>query len=187
VPANICSPIQLPIRTGARFRQAHAPDSALFSPIRRRKALLARSSRVPGEQSISRAEAFAVLGALLLIKSNIHLTIYCDRLFLVNQINRLLNTTAFHSPSHRLSDRSLILRILHEIRTRPAPTFLYHVKAHTRDHCPLPPNFASLRGVALHQEFNRLADRAAKSSLTASRFVIADELTFRPPALFRLA
>jgi hypothetical protein len=40
-------------------------------------------SRVPGEQSISRAEAFAVLGALLLTKPNVHLTIYCDRLSLV--------------------------------------------------------------------------------------------------------
>jgi hypothetical protein len=102
-------------------------------------------------------------------------------------MNRLLNTTAFYSPPHRLSDRSLILRILHEIRTRPALTILYHVRAHTRDHCPLPSNFAALRGVALHQDFNRLADRAAKSSLTASRFIIPDELTFRPPALFRLA
>jgi hypothetical protein len=108
-------------------------------------------SRVPGEQSISRAEAFAVLGALLVTKPNVHLTIYCNRLSLVNQFNRLLNTTAFHSPPHRLSDRSLILRILHKIRTRPAPTILYHVKAHTRDHCPLPPNFAALRGVALYQ------------------------------------
>jgi hypothetical protein len=60
-------------------------------------------SRVPGKQSISRAEAFAVLGALLLTKPNVHLTIYCNRLSLVNQINQLLNTTAFHSPPHRAS------------------------------------------------------------------------------------
>jgi hypothetical protein len=42
-------------------------------------------------------------------------------------------------------------------------------------------------GISCDKEFNRLADRAAKCSLTASRFIMPDELTFRPPALFRLA
>jgi hypothetical protein len=57
------------------------------------------ASRIPGDPTIARAEAFGVLAALLLTKPDNPLDIYCDREPLVNCINRFKTRTPL---SHEL-------------------------------------------------------------------------------------
>jgi ribonuclease HI len=94
------------------------------------------SARIPGCQTIARAEGFGVLVALLLSKQSTNLTIHCDRKPLVDIVNKYHDRIpATHELKH-IKDRSLVLRILEEIRSRPDSTTIVHVKAHERDHKP---------------------------------------------------
>jgi ribonuclease HI len=72
-------------------------------------------SRIPGHQTIARAEAYGVLTALVMVQSNIDLSIYCDREPLVHQLNRFISIHPQDYDLHYLSERSLVLRILKEI------------------------------------------------------------------------
>jgi hypothetical protein len=78
----------------------------------------------------------------------------------------------------------LILRILEEIRGRPGTTTLTHVvNAHQRDNQPQPTNSAfPLDSTSRHQEYNKIADRLAKNSLTLEGSpLVPDEHTYLPP------
>jgi ribonuclease HI len=74
--------------------------------------------RIPGMQTIERAEAFAVLAALLLSADTGPITIYSDCQKLVNTVNRHKLIPPKPHELVKLHDRSLILRILNEIQFR---------------------------------------------------------------------
>jgi hypothetical protein len=63
---------------GVYFQELEATDEA-YKKI---------SSRIPGCQTIARAEGYGALAALLLTRQDTELTIHCDRKPLVDQINR---------------------------------------------------------------------------------------------------
>jgi ribonuclease HI len=90
-------------------------------------------SNIPGHQTIACAEVYGVLTALMMVQSNIDLSIYCDRKPLVHQLNRFLSIPPQDYDLHNLSERSLVLRILEEIRSRPGHASIIHVKAHAQD------------------------------------------------------
>jgi hypothetical protein len=64
-----------------------------------------------------------------------------------------------------IQDQSIILRILHEVRTRIETTRFTHVKAHKRD-TMLDTPFDMLTIIEQHQELNKIADKLAKGSLS---------------------
>jgi hypothetical protein len=100
----------------------------------------------------------------MMVQSNIDLSIYCDREPLVHQLNRFISIPPQDYDLHYLSERSLVLRILEEIRSRPGHTSIIHVKAHAQDsgrplHTPFSPETIH------HQSQNKVADQLAKDSL----------------------
>jgi ribonuclease HI len=69
-------------------------------------------SRIPGSQTIERAEAFAILAALMLTSCDLSpLKIYTDCLGLVTSINRFSQTPPQPHEKAKMHDRSLLLRI----------------------------------------------------------------------------
>jgi ribonuclease HI len=121
-------------------------------------------SRIPGHQTIARAEAYGVLTALMMVRSNINLSIYCDREPLVHQLNRFICIHPQDYNLHYLPERSLVLRILEEIRSRPGHTSNIYVKAHAQDSGrPLHTLFSPQ--TVHHQTQNKTADQLAKDSL----------------------
>jgi ribonuclease HI len=132
------------------------------------------SARIPGCQTIARAEGFRVLAALLLSKQSTDLTIHCDRKPLVDIVNKYHDRT---SATH-IKDRSLVLQILEEIKSRPGSTTIVHVKAHERDHEPT--LVGPLGPKEEHQEHNKMADKIAKDSLNQKHIFIPDERTSLP-------
>jgi ribonuclease HI len=93
--------------------------------------------RIPGMQTIERAEAFAVLAALLLSTDTGPITIYSDCQKLVNTVSRYKFIPPKPHEVIKLHDRSLILRILNEIRIRRFPTSLEFLRNHVRLEKPL--------------------------------------------------
>ena len=149
-------------------------------------------SRIPGHQTIARAEAYGVLTSLLVASLNTNLLIYCDRQSLVNQINRFIDNPPREFEIRNIADRSLLLRILEIIRRRSGSTLVLHVKAHERDHCSTSELSSEyLSELACHQERNKAADKLAKSSLSLSlnsslvpletRFLSAVNVLLPPP------
>jgi ribonuclease HI len=90
-------------------------------------------SRIPRDQTINRVEAFGVLGALVLTNKETPLTIHCVRKPLVDQINRFKLCPPQLHQWRKISDRSVVFRILEKLKERSGPTFIRHVKAHMRD------------------------------------------------------
>lgn len=130
-------------------------------------------SRIPGHQTIARAEACGILAALMVTRPDTDLSIHCDRAPLVDQINRfILSPPQCHELRH-LTDRSLLLRILHEISYRTGTTTVVHVKAHERDASSSGTASAPLTSVQIHQERNKVADKLAKSSLSLPHSALA--------------
>ena len=126
-------------------------------------------SRIPGHQTIARAEAYGILASLLVTRLDTNLTIHSDRASLVDQINRyLLSAPRRHEIPH-LSDRSLLLRILQVISRRTGTTTLVHVKAHERDTISSTTISTPLSHTQRHQECNKVADILAKSSLSMTQ------------------
>jgi ribonuclease HI len=75
-------------------------------------------SRIPGSQTSERAEAFAILAALMLTSDLSPLKIYTDCLSLVTSINRFSQTPPQPHEKAEMHDRSLLLRILRLIKVR---------------------------------------------------------------------
>jgi ribonuclease HI len=121
-------------------------------------------SRTPGHQTIARAEAYGVLTALIMVQSNIDLSIFCDREPLVNQLNRFISIHSQDYDLHYLPERSLVLRILGEIRGRPGHTSIIYVKAHAQDR-DRPLHTTSAPETIHHQSQNKVAHQLAKDSL----------------------
>ena len=132
-------------------------------------------SRIPGHQTIARAEAYGVLATLMVTRLDTNLSIHCDRAPLVDQINRFILTPPQSHEHIHLPDRSLLLRILHQISQRTGTTTVTHVKAHTRDAISGSRTGAALSTstVPLHQERNKTADKLAKSSLSLAHSALA--------------
>jgi hypothetical protein len=86
--------------------------------------------RIPGNQTIARAEAFGVLAAILMAERDKALTIYCDREPLVKCLNLYKPKSPLPHELKKITDRSLTLRILQEIHDRPGETTIAYVKAH---------------------------------------------------------
>jgi hypothetical protein len=121
-------------------------------------------SRIPGHQTIARAEAYGILTALMMVRSNIDLSIYCDRQPLVHQLNRFISIPPQDYDLHYLPERSLVLRILEEIRSRPGHTSIIYVKAYAQD-SGRPLRTPSSQETIHHQSQNKVADQLAKDSL----------------------
>jgi hypothetical protein len=121
-------------------------------------------SRIPGHQTIARAEVYGVLTTLVMVQSNIDLSIYCDREPLVHQLNRFIFIHPQDYDLHYLSERSHVLRILEEIRSRPGHTSIIYVKAHAQDR-DMPLRTPSSPETIHHQSQNKVADQLAKDSL----------------------
>lgn len=140
------------------------------------------ASRIPGDQTIARAEAFGVLAALLLAKSENPLDIHCDRESLVNCINRFKTRKPFSHELRYIKDSSLVLRILDEINQRKGATNIIHVKAHKRDKVPTKTHFnpPPLSKDEEHQEYNKKADFLAKGSLHRDHTNIPEETKYLP-------
>lgn len=130
-------------------------------------------SRIPGHQTIARAEAYGVLATLMVTRLNTNLSIHCDRAPLVDQINRfLLSPPQSHELRHLL-DRSLLLRILQIVSARTGTTTIVHVKAHERDVSSRQNQSIPLTIAQQHQEHNKVADKLAKSSLLLAHNALA--------------
>jgi ribonuclease HI len=122
-------------------------------------------SRIPGHQTNARAEALGILAALLASRRDTDLEIHCDRLSLVDQLNKYKLRPPFDFELKDIPDQSIILCILHEVRTRIGTTRFTHVKAHKRDTMSDIP-FEMLSINKQHQELNKIADKLAKGSLS---------------------
>jgi hypothetical protein len=99
-----------------------------------------------------------------MVKSDIDLSIYCDREPLVHQLNRFISIPPQDHDLHYLPKRSLVLRILEEIRSRPGHTSIIYVKAHAQDR-DRPLRTRSSPETIHHQSQNKVADQLAKESL----------------------
>jgi ribonuclease HI len=144
-------------------------------------------SRISGHQTIARAEAYGVLTALMMVHSNIDLSIYCDRESLVHQLNRFISISPHDYDLHYLPERSLVLRFLEKIRSRPGHTSIIHVKAHAQDSGrPLQTPFSSK--TIHHQSQNKVADQLAKDSLqlTMSHTLVPTEIRTLAPVMVLL-
>jgi hypothetical protein len=101
---------------------------AFFLEIDSHMPLRTILARISGCQTIARAEGFGILAALLLSKQSTHLTIYCDREPLVDIVNKYHDRTPTPHELKHIKDRSLVLRIIEEIRSWPGSTSIIHVK-----------------------------------------------------------
>jgi ribonuclease HI len=137
-------------------------------------------SRIPGMQTIERAEAFAVLVALLLSTDTGPITIYSDCRKLVNTVNRYKLIPPKPHEVIKLHDRSLILRILNEIQFRRFPTSLEFLRNHVRLEKPLK-NDRDVNDERLQSciKYGKQADKKARASLSLTNISIPDETQFR--------
>ena len=131
--------------------------------------------RIPGSQTIERAEAYAVLGALLISETNIPLTVYTDCQKLVNDIQRFQNYPPQIQEVAKMSNRSVLMRILHELRTRKYKTQITYLQNHVKN--VIRPQINPSRSSELRR-FSNLADKEAKLSLSLPRPSIPDEKRF---------
>jgi ribonuclease HI len=120
-------------------------------------------SRIPGFQTSERAEAFAILAALMLMSDLSPLKIYTDCLSLVTSINRFSQIPPQPHEKAKMHDRSLVLKILSLLKMRRNKVgFLY-----LSNHKPVPRNKLTTYSV--------MADREAKSSLNSQTVSVPDE------------
>jgi ribonuclease HI len=158
--------------------QNKAGFDVFFPELEAHMPLRTISACIPGCQTIARAEGFGVLAALLLSRQTTNLTIHCDRQSLVDIVNKYRDRTpATHELSH-IKDRSLVLRIIEEIKIRPGSTNIVHIKAHQRDHESRLER--PLSNEEIHQEHNKMADKIAKAGLDQSSIFIPEERTWLP-------
>lgn len=117
----------------------------------------------------------------MLARRDLPLSIYSDCESLVNTINTYMHRSPLHYEIQYFQNKSLLLRILKEIRGRPCTTTSTHVKAHQRDNQPTfsaSPSDSTSR----HQEYNKIADRLAKTSFTLDGSpLVPDENTYLAP------
>jgi ribonuclease HI len=139
-------------------------------------------SRIPTHQSIARAEAYGVLTALMMVQSTVDLSIYCDREPLVHQLNRFISIHPQDYDLHYLPERSLVLRIFEEIRSRPGHTSIIYVKAHAQDR-DRPLRTPSSPESIHHQSQNKVADQLAKDilQLSMSNILVSTEVCTLAP------
>jgi hypothetical protein len=104
--------------------------------------------------------------ASCLLGNIISLSIHSDCESLVNTINTYMHRRPLYYEIQYLQNRSLLLRILEEIRGRSGTTTLTYVKAHQQDSQPTS-SAPSLDSTSRHQEYNKIVDRLAKNSLTS--------------------
>jgi ribonuclease HI len=161
-----------------------------FPDLDANNAFKTMSTRIPGHQTIARAEGFGILAALLLVRQDSDLTIHCDRKPLVDQINKLLITNRKPHILRKLKDQSLLLRILDEVTKRSARTTIVHVKAHMRDirsQCSAQ-NQVALNEREQHQEHNKVVDKLAKDSIKGNNESpsIPDEVQHLPDVTITL-
>jgi ribonuclease HI len=137
-------------------------------------------SRIPGMQTIERAEAFAILAALLLSTATIPITIYPDCQKHVNTVNRYKLIPPKPHEVIKLHDRSSILRILNEIQSRRFSTSLEFLRNHVRLEQPSK-NGRDVDDERLQSciEYGKQDDKEAKTSLSLTNIFIPDETQFR--------
>jgi ribonuclease HI len=162
----------------ANKEQTLAGFGIYFPELSPQLAMRNISSRIPGFQSSARAEAYGILASLMLARRDLPLSIYSYCESLVNTINTYMHRSPLQYEIQYFQNKSLLLRILKEIRGRPCTTTSTHVKAHQRDNQPTfsaSPSDSTSR----HQEYNKIADRLAKSSLTLDGSpLVPDEHTY---------
>jgi hypothetical protein len=137
-------------------------------------------SRIPGMQTIERAEAFAVPATLLLSTDTIPITIYSDCQKFVNTVYRYRLIPPKPHEVIKLHDRSLIPRILNEIQSRRFPTSLEFLRNHVRLEQPSK-NGRDVDDERLQSciEHGKQADKEAKTSLSLTNIFIPDKTQFR--------
>ena len=114
--------------------------------------------KIPGAQTIERAEGFAILGSLLISKTHLPLTIYTDCQKLVNDIHQFQHKPPRDHEIAKLSNRSILLRILHEIRSRRGETQVAYLQNHVKNGTSPEPSIS--RHTEL-RKFSNLADHEA--------------------------
>jgi ribonuclease HI len=163
----------MPILAGCGAIIPHQLDDYVSTSI-------SNCGRIPGMQTIERAEAFAVLAALLLSTDTGPITIYSDCQKLVNTVNRHKLIPPKPHELVKLHDRSLILRILNEIQFRRFPTSLEFLRNHVRLEKPLKDgrdvDDERLRSCI---EYGKQADKKAKGSLSLTNILVPDKTKFR--------
>jgi ribonuclease HI len=122
-------------------------------------------SRIPGSQTSERAEAFAILAALMLTSDLSPLKIYTGCLSLVTSINRFSQTPPQPHEKAKMLDRSLLLRILSRLNMRTNKVKVLYLSNHKPD----PRNKLTTYSV--------MADREAKLSLNSQIVSVPDEKT----------
>jgi ribonuclease HI len=90
-------------------------------------------SRIPGSQTSERAEAFAILAALMLTSDLSPLKIYTDCLSLMTSINRFSQTPPQPHEKAKMLDRSLLLRILSMLSMRRNKVEVLYLSNHRPD------------------------------------------------------
>jgi ribonuclease HI len=135
-------------------------------------------SRILGLRTIERAEAFAILAALLLSTDTGPITIYSDCQKLVNTVNRYKSIPPKPHEVIKLHDQSLILRILNEIQFRRFPTSLEFLQNHVRLEKPLK-NGRDINRLQSCIQYGKQADKEAKASLSLANISVPDETQFR--------
>jgi ribonuclease HI len=122
-------------------------------------------SRTPGSQTSERAEAFAILAALMLTSDLSPLKIYTHCLSLVTSINCFSQTPHQPHEKAKMHDRSLLLRILSLLKMRKSKGEVLYLSNHRPD----PGNKLTTYSV--------MADREAKLSLNSQIVLVPDEKT----------
>jgi ribonuclease HI len=111
-------------------------------------------SRIPGSQTIERAEAFAILAALMPTSDLSPFKIYTDCLGLVTSINRFSQAPPQPYKKAKMHDRSLLLRIFNLLKMRRNKVEVLYLSNHRPD----PRNKLTAYSV--------MADREAESKFT---------------------
>jgi ribonuclease HI len=158
--------------------KTRAGFSVIFQKLPDRNTNIVKS-RILGNQTIARAEAFGVLTAILMAERDKALTIYCDREPLVKCFNLYKSKSPLPHKLKKITDRSLTLRILQEIHDRPAETTITYGKAHGK----IQPGSSLIeqdRNQLRHQVHNQAADKAAKESLSEPSPLTPDETKHLP-------
>jgi ribonuclease HI len=122
-------------------------------------------SRIPGSQTSKRAEAFAILAALMQTSDLSPLKVYTDCLSLVTSINRFSQTPPQPHEKAKMHDRPLLLRILSLLKMRKNKVEVLYLSNHRPD----PRNKLTT--------YNVMADREAKLSLNSRIVSVPDEKT----------
>jgi ribonuclease HI len=158
--------------------KSRAGFGIIFPELPDRKTNIVKS-RIPGNQTIARAEAFGVVAAILMAKGDKALKIYCDREFLVKCLNLYKFKSLLPHEFKKIKDRSLTLRILQKIHDRPGETTITFVKAHEK----IQPGSSLTeqdRNQLRHQIYNQATDKTAKESLSEPSPLIPYETLTSP-------